>query len=65
MSTDLDYAWDAYYAERADDFRDEPEPDCDCRFSGDQADASDCELHGDYRKPMGRADSSVWVKEVA
>ena len=24
---------------------DEYEPECECRFAGDQADASDCELH--------------------
>lgn len=29
-----------------DGFPDEPELECECRFSGDEADASECELHG-------------------
>ena len=49
----MEYEFDVY--EQA------PEPDCECRFDGDQADASGCELHGSPRKPMGRTDSIVWV----
>ena len=33
------------------------EPECECRFSGDQADASECELHNLPRKPMG-----TWIE---
>jgi hypothetical protein len=42
---------------------DEPEPECECYFSGDQADASGCDLHS-RRKPAALATTgAAWVLE--
>jgi len=46
---------DAYYERR--------EPECECRFAGDQADASGCDLHNPpARRPMTRIVPCVQCK---
>lgn len=62
----MEYEFDIYEASETFESlvyspaHDSDEPECECRFCGDQADASDCDLHG-ARRPVGRTDSIVWV----
>jgi hypothetical protein len=56
--------YDAYYEQIERDRSDlhDEEPECECRFAGDVADASECELHhpaSHWRTRQGRIQAAI------